>query len=49
MSTNRTPLLGAFLLLTMVFSPLVAAEDPLTATILTDWQDDGTGNPKLRQ
>jgi hypothetical protein len=44
MSTNRTPLLGAFLLLTMVFSPLVAAEDPLTATILTDWQDDGTGN-----
>ncbi|MEE2811676.1 MAG: choice-of-anchor X domain-containing protein [Candidatus Thermoplasmatota archaeon] len=40
-------LFGIFLMLAVVFSPLVTADDPpasLSADILTDWTDDGTGN-----
>ena len=43
-------LFGIFLMLAVVFSPLVSADDPpatLTADILTDWTDDGTGNVRL--
>ena len=47
MASNRTPFLLSLLMLTVVFSPLAGAtnhEDPLSATILTEWVDDGTGN-----
>ncbi|HIF04626.1 MAG TPA: hypothetical protein EYQ80_04300, partial [Candidatus Poseidoniales archaeon] len=47
MASNRTPFLLSLLLLTVVFSPLAGAtnhENPLSATILTEWVDDGTGN-----
>ena len=50
MNTESKPLLAMFGILTLLFvsiSPMISADPPsasLSADILTDWTDDGTGN-----
>tara|TARA_B100000614_G_scaffold43677_1_gene36643 strand:+ start:1968 stop:5042 length:3075 start_codon:yes stop_codon:yes gene_type:complete len=42
--SSRNCLFGVLLMLTVAFSPIVSAQDTVSADILTEWVDDGTGN-----
>ena len=44
MPSVRSSLFGALLLLCTLCLPFAAAEDPLSASIETNWADDGAGN-----
>ena len=42
--SSRNCLFGVLLMLTVAISPLVSAQNTVSADILTEWVDDGTGN-----
>ena len=42
--TSRNCLFGVLLMLTVAISPIVSAQNTVSANILTEWVDDGTGN-----
>ena len=42
--SSRNSLFGVLLMLTVAFSPIVSAQNSVSADILTEWVDDGTGN-----
>ena len=42
--SSRNCLFGVLLMLTVAISPIVSAQDTVSADILTEWVDDGTGN-----
>ena len=42
--SSRNCLFGVLLMLTVAISPLVSAQNTVSANILTEWVDDGTGN-----
>ena len=42
--SSRNCLFGVFLMLTVAISPLVSAQNTVSADILTEWVDDGSGN-----
>ena len=42
--SSRNCLFGVLLMLTVAISPIVSAQNTVSANILTEWVDDGTGN-----
>ena len=42
--SSRNCLFGVLLMLTVAISPIVSAQNTVSADILTEWVDDGTGN-----
>ncbi|MEE2759218.1 MAG: choice-of-anchor X domain-containing protein [Candidatus Thermoplasmatota archaeon] len=42
--SSRNSLFGVLLLITVAISPIVSAQNTVSADILTEWVDDGTGN-----
>jgi len=42
--SSRNCLFGVLLMLTVAISPIISAQNTVSANILTEWVDDGTGN-----
>ena len=42
--TSRNCLFGVMLMLTVAISPIISAQNTVSADILTEWVDDGSGN-----